>query len=368
MRGEIGQAKNGLRRGFTTGSCAAAAAKGATIMLFSGDQLDEVEITLPGGETAVFGLIDKRISKNAARCCVVKDAGDDPDVTHGARICAEVTRGGEGIELRGGEGVGVVTKPGLQVEVGMPAINPVPRRMITQAVEEVLPAGEGVVVTIIVPEGRRLAKRTMNSRLGVEGGISILGTTGIVEPMSVEALKSSLLPQIDVAMAAGYDEVILTPGRMGEKRAMELGIPREAVVITSNYVGFMLEKCREKGIRRVLLLGHMGKLIKIAVGERETHSRASRPALKVIREYLAKEGLNGDIIEEVRHSNTTEEALAILRKHGCMDVLYDLAREIGLRASEMGGGLEVGVLIFSMKGDIVGRFNIGGSKWERFLL
>jgi cobalt-precorrin-5B (C1)-methyltransferase len=357
-----------LRSGYTTGTCAAAAAKGAALMLFQGDKLEEVDVELPRGEKVSFSLIEPQIGENTVRCCVVKDAGDDPDVTHGARICAEVSFGENGIELRGGEGVGIVTKAGLQVEVGMPAINPVPRRMITHAVREVIPDDAGAVVTIIVPEGEKLAKRTMNSRLGILGGISILGTTGIVEPMSIEAMKSSLLPQIDVALAAGYDEVVLTPGRMGERRAVKRGIPREAVVITSNYVGFLLEKCREKGVKKALLLGHMGKLIKVAAGEKETHSRTSLPALRVILDYLNRCGLEARVIREVKRSNTTEDALAVLRNHGCEDILNGIAREAGIKASAMAGGLEVGVAIFSMKGEIVGRHNIEGSRWGRYLL
>ena len=356
-----------LRRGYTTGTCAAAAAKGAAMMLFSGHNLREVDVGLPGGGRATLALTRTEIGDDVSRCCVKKDAGDDPDVTHGALICAEVRRGGREIMLLGGKGVGTVTKPGLQVGIGEPAINPVPRRMITEAVKEAVPEGAGAVVTITVPEGERLARRTMNGRLGIIGGISILGTTGIVEPMSVEALKKSLLPQIDVALAAGHEEVVLTPGRMGERRAQERGIPGEAVVITSNYVGYILEKCREKGVKKALLLGHMGKLIKVAAGERETHSKTSLPALKVMVDYGIDIGLQSGIVRALRRCNTTEEALTVLRKHGCGGVLNGLAMKAGKMAQEMGGGLEVAVAIFSMKGELVGSYNLEGSKWGRYL-
>lgn len=361
------RAKEKLRRGYTTGACAAAAAKGAAAILFSGHSLEEVDVDLPCGERATLALTQTQIDRDAVRCCVVKDAGDDPDVTHGALICAEVRKRRKGIELKGGEGVGTVTKAGLQVEIGMPAINPVPRKMIVMALREVVPSDAGAVVTITVPEGEKLARRTMNGRLGIMGGISILGTTGVVEPMSVKALKTSLLPQIDVALAAGYDDVVLTPGRIGERRALGQGIPQEAVIITSNYVGYILEKCREKGVKKALLLGHMGKLIKIAAGEKETHSRTSLPALKVIADYGTRTGLQKRIVTALQRCNTTEEALLVLREHGCEDVLDGIAREAGIRAREMSGGLDVAVAIFSMKGEVVGRYNVEDSRWGRYL-
>lgn len=359
--------EGGLRRGYTTGTCAAAAAKGAALMLLSERDLKMVDVDLPNGEKAFFSLTRICMDKDAARCCVLKDAGDDPDVTHGALICVEVRKGERGVELRGGKGVGTVTKAGLQVEIGMPAINPVPRKMIVRAVEEVLPDNAGAVVTITVPEGEKLAKRTMNRRLGIIGGISILGTTGIVEPMSVEAMKTSLLPQIDIALAAGHDEVVLTPGRMGERRALERGIPREAVIITSNYVGYILEKCRERGVKKALLLGHMGKLIKVAAGERETHSKTSTPALKVIAGYGRRLGLERKVLKTIRNCNTTEEALSVLREHGCENALNGIAREAGLKAREMSGGMDVAVAIFSMKGDVVGKYNLEVSRWGRYM-
>jgi cobalt-precorrin-5B (C1)-methyltransferase len=361
-----------LRKGYTTGACAAAAAKGAALRLFSGERPDVVGVDLPGGRRASLEVQVLRVEAGAAVCCVVKDAGDDPDVTHGALICAEVKKAkergrGRRIELRGGRGVGTVTKPGLQVGIGQPAINPVPRKMITRAVMDVLPAGAGAVVTITVPEGEKLAKRTMNGRLGIIGGISILGTTGIVEPMSVEAMKTSLLTQIDVALAAGYEEVVLTPGRIGERRALKQGIPREAVIITSNYVGYILQKCREKGVKKALLLGHMGKLIKLAAGERETHSRRSVSAIKVIAEHGAETGIESRIIGAILECSTTEEALSLLRRHGLVDVLDCIARKAGLKARDMSGGMDVAVAIFSMNGEMVGRYNLEDLRWGRYM-
>jgi cobalt-precorrin-5B (C1)-methyltransferase len=356
-----------LRRGFTTGACAAAAAKSAAIMLFSRERLGEAEVILPTGEKASFRLYDAEVNRNEARCCVVKDAGDDPDVTNGAKICASVARG-KGMELRGGEGVGVVTKEGLQVSVGMPAINPVPREMIIREVSQVLPRGEGAVVTISVPSGKALAKRTMNEKLGILDGISILGTTGIVEPMSVEALKASLIPQIDVAIARGYDEVVLTPGRMGERRAVERGIARDAVILTSNYIGFILGKCAEKGVRRALLFGHLGKLTKVAMGAANTHSSLGNSGIEIIAAHARAMGAGEKAVASVLRANTTEEALKILRENSSIHVFDSIAKEAGIKARDFAGGaLDVGVVLMSMGGEIVGRHNLGGSRWAKYL-
>jgi len=272
------------------------------------------------------------------------------------------------IELMGGEGVGVVTKEGLQVSVGMPAINPVPRGMIIREVSQVLPKGAGAVVTISVPNGRELAKRTMNEKLGILGGISILGTTGIVEPMSVESLKASLAPQIDVAIAGGYDEVVLTPGRLGERRAVERGIQRDAVVITSNYMGFILRKCTEKGVKKALLFGHLGKLAKVAMGAADTHSSLGNSAIGVIAAHARAFGAGEGVVDAVLRANTTEEALHILRENGLIQVFDSIAREAGSKAKSFAGGaLDVGVVLLSMGGEIVAKHNLRGSRWAEYL-
>lgn len=356
-----------LRRGFTTGACAAAAAKGAAMMLFSQERPKEVEITLPAGEKSSFKVWDVNVKEKEASCCVVKDAGDDPDVTNGSKICATVVKG-QGMELRAGEGVGIVTKNGLQVSVGEPAINPMPREMIIRETAQALPRGKGAVMTISVPGGRELAKRTMNEKLGIMGGISILGTTGIVEPMSVEALKASLVPQIDVALATGYDEVVLTPGRMGENRALQRGIPRDAVILTSNYIGFLLGKCAEKGIRRVVLLGHLGKLTKVAAGAWNTHSRGGISAVKIIAAHAGALGAGEKVVESVLRANTSEEALEILRTNKLLPVFDSIARKVRNSANNItGGALDIGVVLFAMGGEIVARHNLGGSRWAKYL-
>jgi cobalt-precorrin-5B (C1)-methyltransferase len=362
-----------LRTGYTTGTCAAAAAKAAAAMLFSGKKISRIEIALPSdGKKAQFTLTDQKLDRTLARCCIIKDAGDDPDVTHNAKVCATVEENGNGggrIVLNGGKGVGTVTKRGLQVEVGEAAINPVPRKMILYEVKKVLPEGKSVKVTIHVPKGRELSKKTMNGKLGIVNGISILGTTGIVEPRSKEAFKASLLPQIDVAMANGFDEVVLTPGNIGERNAVGRGMPEDAVILMANFVGFMLEACADKGIEKVLLFGHIGKLCKLAGGMLDTHSSKGDNRLEVIAAHARKLGTNRDILELITDANTTETALEILQENGLGGRVFDsIAKSAGIKAFEHTcGKLVVGTALLSFSGEIVGKYNIEGTRWAKYL-
>lgn len=357
-----------LRRGYTTGTCAAAAAKAATEMLFSGRKIDEVEVTLPTGEKIVLEITDAEINKNSAQCCVVKDAGDDPDVTHGAKICARVKEIEKGVIIRGGGGVGVVTKRGLKIPPGEAAINPVPRKMILEEVSKVLPFACGAEVTIFVPKGRELARRTLNEKLGIVGGISIIGTTGIVEPRSEEAFRASLVPQIDIAMASGYDELILTPGRIGEKNAAARGIPEDAIVQMGNFAGFMLEECAKRGVKKALLFGHVGKLAKIAAGFFNTHSKFGDAKSEIAANALLL--ADEKIAKKVLKTNTTEEAIEILRGKNLMQVFDLIAQKAGERAvAHVNGKMEIGVILVSLKGEVIGRDkNSRASKWAEFLL
>lgn len=356
-----------LRRGYTTGTCAAAAAKAAVSLLFGG-ATKEAEVALPIGEKIVLRILDTEFSGDLARCCVVKDAGDDPDVTDGAKICAMARKTGKGITLKGGEGVGVVTKPGLQVEVGDPAINPTPKEMILDEVKKVLPEEAGVEVTIYVPGGEELAKRTMNEKLGIVGGISIIGTTGIVEPKSEEAFKASLVPQIDIALAMEYDEIVLTPGRIGERSALAKGIPGDAIVQMGNFVGFMLKESARKGVKRALLFGHLGKLSKVAAGYFNTHSRVVEARLETIAGHLSAMGADDEVIDSVLSANTSENALEILREKGLIRVFDSIAKEAGIRAMRyVDGRMEIGVALISLRGELIGKYNLEVCRWGRYL-
>lgn len=361
--------KNGksLRRGYTTGTCAAAAAKAAVSTLFFKDAND-VEITLPDKEKVTLKVANRKLAKGMAMCCIIKDAGDDPDVTHKAHVCASARKIKRGLELKGGSGIGIVTKPGLRIRVGEPAINPVPRKMILEGIKEVLPDGRGVEVTIYVPEGKELAKRTMNEKLGIVGGISILGTTGIVEPKSEKAFRDSLVPQIDIALAKGYFEVVLTPGRMGEKNAMARGIPEDAIVQSGNFIGFMLEKCASKGVKKVLLFGHLSKLTKVAAGFFDTHSKVADFRLETIAAHASSTGAPKNVVECIMSANTAEHAMEILRENKLLKVFDSIAKEAGIRAKRyVENGMEISVALISLKGEPVGRYNLEACRWGKSL-
>ncbi|MGQ9823911.1 MAG: cobalt-precorrin-5B (C(1))-methyltransferase CbiD [Desulfotomaculales bacterium] len=345
-----------LRRGYTTGTCAAAAAKGAALLLFRGECPPRLEVRVPAGIALSLEISGVEKGAGFARCCVVKDAGDDPDVTGGLAVCATAKEIPRGIAIRGGPGVGTVTRPGLAVPPGEPAINPVPKEMIQREVGEVLPAGRGVEITVSVPGGEAAAKKTMNPRLGIVGGISILGTTGIVEPMSEEAYRASLVPQITQAAALGYRDLVLTPGRRGQRWAVErYGLPAGAVVQMGNFVGFMLGECARLGIKRVVLFGRLGKLMKVAAGIFHTHSRTADARREILVAHAALAGAEQKILCRLWESRTAEEAAEIVREAGLGRLFFRLAEEAAARAEEyVRGALAVGAVLTSLEGEILG--------------
>ncbi len=345
-----------LRTGYTTGTCAAAAAKGAAFSLFLGERKDNVEINLPNGEEVVIPISQIKRSNGKAFCSVVKDAGDDPDVTDGLRICAELkmTKGRD-IEILGGKGVGVVTKPGLQVKMGEPAINPVPRMMIRDAVREVI-GRKGAQVTISVPGGEKIARKTFNPKLGIIGGISIIGTTGIVKPMSLESMKSSLVCGLDVAKAEGFDTVFLVPGRIGERSVLRhFRVDNDQVIQMSHFVGFMLKEAKRRKFKYIFLAGHPGKLAKLIAGDFDTHSSKSVSATNIIVDILGKIGCEKNLLAKCRDGNTVESQIQELAKRNKLDIFNRVAEDIERSATNfLGKGVTIGVVLFSMAGDIIG--------------
>ena len=356
------------RKGYTTGSCAAAAAKGAVLMLVINAAVSSVSIETPIQVILNLPLTDHQLGSGWARCSVVKDAGDDPDITDGAKVFAKASWAEEaGIHLSAGQGIGLVTKAGLEIPVGEPAINPVPRQMIYQAVSEGLPKGKGVNIEISVPDGERLAKKTLNPHLGIVGGISILGTSGIVEPMSEEAFKTSLVPQIKVALAQGEDSLVLTPGRRGEHNAINLGVPSAAIVQTSNFIGYMLESCVDLGVKKVILFGYAGKLVKVAAGIFHTHSKIADARMETIIAEAALAGADREVLFQLADCVTTDAALTVLEDNNLLFILHRLAQKASERAERrIHGELSVGTILLSLKGQIVGWDNtalqIGGEK------
>lgn len=317
-----------LREGFSTGSCAAAAAKAAATALLTGAAQSEVSIDLPIGRRVTFAVNACHLEAGRARCSVVKDAGDDPDCTHGAEIVAEMRlRPEPGIGIDGGDGVARVTKAGLGIDVGRAAITRVPLSMITVSVGEALAAGGhggGADVVIVVPGGVEMAKKTLNERLGLIGGISILGTSGIVKPYSTAAYKVSIVNSIDVAAAEGLTEVVITTGGKSEEYAQRIwsALPETAFVQMGDWVGFTLGYCRKKRLAKVDIAGMIGKLSKIAEGEFYTHARQSKVNLDGLAGLAEAAGAAPDVVERIRGANTAREAQEIVLASG-VDGFFD---------------------------------------------
>ncbi|GAN76834.1 cobalamin (vitamin B12) biosynthesis protein cobalt-precorrin-6A biosynthesis protein CbiD [Acidisphaera rubrifaciens HS-AP3] len=301
-----------LRRGWTTGACAAAAAKAAYAALRSGVFPDPVEITLPGGQRPAFALAETRLSAGAATAGVIKDAGDDPDVTHGALVRATISAAapGSGLIFRAGRGVGTVTRPGLPLPPGEPAINPVPRRIIAGALADIGPAHPDLVVEIGIEGGEALAERTLNGRLGIVGGLSVLGTTGIVVPYSCAAWIDTIRRGIDVARACGLDHVAGATGRASEVaiRARH-GLSEIALIDMGDFVGGMLKYLRTHPVPRVTIAGGLAKMTKLAQGRLDLHAARGGADMVALGEVAGRLG-NGALAARIGGANTVAEAFA----------------------------------------------------------
>lgn len=344
------------REGFSTGTCAAAAAKAAALVLAGHPAPQTVEVSLPDGTRVSLAVVRTGPSPadaSAIEAGVRKEAGDDPDVTHGSVVFAAVRwEPGNEVSFAAGEGVGTVTLPGLAVPVGEPAINPVPRTMIRQAVREVTP--RGVHVTVSIPGGRELAEKTFNPRLGIAGGLSILGTTGRVRPFSHEALRVSLQCSLNVALASGCRDLVFVPGHIGERAARRHfpALRAEQLVEVGNEWGFMLDEAAPTPMRNLLALGHPGKLAKLVAGEWDTHSSRSQSAVGVVAD-VARRVIPAAAEEPLP---ATVEAFFAARdaeqQRRIADALAaEIARAIG---SRLGGTRRVATVLVNLRGDWLG--------------
>ena len=342
-----------LRLGYTTGSCAAAAAKAAAFMLLTGRRKDTIDLLTPKGIRLHLTVEEIRITSAEASCAIRKDSGDDPDATRGTLIFACVRKmDAPGVLIDGGAGVGRVTKRGLDQPVGAAAINSVPRRMIEENVREVCALcgyDGGVSVVISVPEGETLAKKTFNPRLGIVGGISILGTTGIVEPMSEQALVDTIRVELRQRREMGADYVLLTPGNYGADFIRDsIGIDPRTAVLTSNFIGDALELSRELGFHGALLIGHIGKLVKLAGGMWNTHSKFGDCRMELLAAHAASLGLRPEKVSELLACVMCDDALRILKEEQLYDaVLTRLAGRIEFHLRHKCGEMEIGAMVFS---------------------
>ncbi len=344
-----------LRRGYTTGSCAAAAAKSAALMLLSGYSLDSVHLTTPFGMALDLPLHDIVIDDRFVSCGVVKDSGDDPDVTDGITVYAHVEKTAHPykIEIDGGEGIGRVTKPGLDQGIGNAAINSTPRRMITEELRQVCEDSGytgGLKVVIYAPAGVEIGKRTFNPKLGIVGGISILGTSGVVEPMSEKAVVDSISLEIRQRKALGDERLILTPGNFGADFLKAVyGIADERIVKCSNFVGKALESAVEAGFEQVLMAGHIGKFVKLSGGIMNTHSKEGDCRAELMASAALLAGASADTVRLLFDCVTTDEMLRVLDKAGVLEsTMSSLENRIKTALdSRFAGQLEIGVIVFT---------------------
>lgn len=342
-----------LRCGFTTGTCAAAASAGAARMLLSGKVIENITVITPSGNSVTVGLTDIKKENDYVSCAVQKDSGDDPDVTDKILVYSTVSYEKSGITVDGGEGVGRVTKKGLKQQIGEAAINPVPRKMIEEQLKTAASDYSydgGLKAVISVPMGIQIAKKTFNPRLGIEGGISILGTTGIVEPMSEQALIDTISVELDVRKAQNEEFIIVTPGNYGQDFLRDnLGIAVDKCVKCSNFRGDTIDMCIEKGFKSMLLVGHIGKLSKLGCTIYNTHSRYADGRMEAFALCAALCGAEREVLENILGCITTDAALEILKKEGIFDETIKMLekridRSLKLRAK---GSIEIGMITFS---------------------
>lgn len=354
------------RRGYTTGSCAAAAAKASTYMLFTKEEIEHINIDTPKGISLTLKVENRELENNYAICSIEKDGGDDIDATHTMDIFAKaelVDKESEELIVTGGLGIGVVTKKGLSVEVGKHAINPVPMKMIRNEVKKVLKEknislnGQSLKITIFAPKGEEVAKKTFNPRLGIVGGISILGTTGIVEPMSEEGWKKSLSIELAMKREQGMDKIILVPGNHGEEFIREhLKIDINNCVRMSNFVGYMLNEAKRLGFKKILMAGHIGKFIKISAGIFNTHSKICDARNEIMVANLALMGADLDFLKQINECVTAEGAVEIIDKSKYAEIYNVLCNKCKERVQEyLSEDIQVEVYMFRMDKSLLGK-------------
>lgn len=357
-----------LKGGYTTGACLAAGAKAGAMIIQGEDPGDRVDIVALDGTPLQIPIASVELLAHGVKVEIIKDAGDDPDITNGTSVfitfsflTQEQLQPVYGqsilykqILFEAGQGIGHATKPGLSLAVGEPAINPGPRQLVYNSIKDII-GDKACLVRVDIPAGTELATKTLNPVLGIEGGISVIGTTGVLRPMSEEAFKNSLVPQIEVAKAAGFTTQIFVPGKIGERIATSWGLPTEAMVQTSNFIGFMLEAGADHGLERILLFGHIGKLAKVAAGVFHTHNRVGDARLEVLAAYSAAQGMPAEGVQRILQAVTTEEALPVIEEYGLQSVYQVIAARASYRAERLlFNRLQVGTVLVTLQGKLLG--------------
>ena len=351
-----------LRTGYTTGSSATAASKAALLSIINQKETKEVEITLPKKGTIKIPVNSCNYEKGRAKCSVIKDGGDDPDVTHGAEIIVELsfTQNKNKIEIDGGEGVGIVTKPGLGLEISKPAINPVPKKMIIENLREIgaeILEEKGIRVVISVPKGRELGPKTDNPRIGIRDGISILGTSGIVIPFSTASYAASIRQNLDVSIAMGDDTVVLTTGGRSEDFAKKIvDLPEHCFVQMGDFSGYTIQQCGKKNIKKAYVVGFIGKLAKMATGVKQTHVKGSKVNMSFLAELAQKAGASEKVLKEIRKANTARHVSEIIQENnitGFFDLICSkVCRHMRDHSDHK---VPIDVILFDFEGNILAR-------------
>jgi cobalt-precorrin-5B (C1)-methyltransferase len=356
--------KGTLRTGYTTGTTATAATKGALYALITGCPTDQVIVSLPKGRTATLKIAWTKSENNGrVTCAAIKDGGDDPDATHGAEICSTVSfnKNASSIRIDGGRGVGRVTKPGLGLEIGKAAINPTPMKMLEQAVREVAShqlKNRGVDVVIFVPNGEEIAKKTDNRRLGILGGISILGTTGLVLPYSTASFAASIRQGLDVATAMGADTVVLTTGGRSEDFAKALyKLPDHCFIQMGDFAGYTIKQCANKAtIRQVIIAGFIGKLTKMAMGIKQTHVAGSHIDTEFMARLADECEAPPKVVEEINSANTARHVSEIIKKNNIVSYYDHICKKVYEQMHEHAKRkLQIEVILFEFDGMVIGR-------------
>ncbi len=352
-----------LKTGYTTGTCATAATKAALIALINRNPVDEVIVALPKGNTAKLKIVRCSFGSDRTECVVIKDAGDDPDVTHGAEIVSTVLWTGNvgRIEIDGGNGIGKVTKPGIGLEIGKPAINPIPMKMLINTIKEVADEQlkiRGVKVIISVPKGEELAKLTDNPRLGIIGGISILGTSGIVLPYSTGSFTASIRQGLDVAKAMGQDTVVLTTGGRSEDFAKELlKLPEHCYVQMGDFAAYSVRQALIKGMNKVVIAGFVGKFSKMAMGVKQTHVKGSHVDMEFMASVAKECGAVDELVMEIMKANTARHVLEIVMRNKLNGFFDLLCRKIhSMMVNHTKGQVQIECIMLDFDGKVIGRF------------